>query len=194
MTLAVRRVAPLALAACTLAPALSFAAGVPGPRHVTTLPRPVAVYVGRQLVAAGQRLSNAIRKVRTQVPFTVRTPQYVPAGYRPMQLAITPRQRDVSLGFSTLSYALWRHGRAVTAIGFEVDQAPHAIPVVGDTHVTTVKVGPAPATLHQFKAAHQDIMILTWVDGQGNGYDLVTNAAASHLVPRTIVRIAASLH
>ena len=193
MPLEARRVAPLALVACILAPALSFAAGVPGRQHVTALPRPVAVYVGRQLVAAGQSLSSAIRRVRTQVPFTVRTPRYAPAGYRPMQLAITPRQRDVSLGFSTLSYVLWRHGRAVTAIGFEIDQAPHAIPVVGGTHVTTVKVGSALATLHQFTAAHQDIMILTWVDGHGNGYDLVTNVAVSGLLPHTLARIAASL-
>jgi hypothetical protein len=150
--------------------------------------------VGRQLVAVGQSLSSAIHMVRTQVPFTVRTPRYAPVGYRPTQLAITPRQRDVSLGFSTLSYVLWQHGQAITSRGFEIDQAPHAIPVVGGTRVTTVKIGPALATLHQFKAAHQNIVILTWLDSHGNGYELVTNTAASHLLPRTIARIAASLH
>jgi hypothetical protein len=189
----VRLVAPLAMCACLLAPAPSVAAGVPGHPRATTVPKPVAVYVGRQLVAAGQSLSSAIGKVRTQVPFTVRTPRYVPAGYRPVQLTITPRQRDVSLGFSTLSYVLWRHGQASTSIGFEINQAPHAIPVVGGTRVTTIKIGPAPATLHQFTAAHQDIVILTWLDSQGNGYDLVTNATVSGLLPHTIARIAASL-
>src|SRR5437867_2571553 len=100
MTLAARLVAPIAMAACTLAPAVSCAAAAHGHRRATALPRPIAVYVGRQLVAAGQSPSSAIRKVRTQVPFTIRTPRYLPAGYRLVQLAITPRQRDVSLGFS----------------------------------------------------------------------------------------------
>jgi hypothetical protein len=64
----------------------------------------------------------------------------------------------------------------------------------------TVEIAPVLATLHQFTAAHQDVVILSWLDSQGNSYDLVTNAATSHLLPHmiarlphTIARIAASL-
>ena len=56
-----------------------------------------------------------------------------------------------------------------------------ASPNLGSTRVTTIKIGPTLATLHQFTAARQDIVILAWLDSQGNGYDLVTNAATSHL-------------
>lgn len=162
---------------------------------ITTAPLPVAVYEGRRLVASGQSLTKAIGKVQSKVPFTIGTAHYIPKGYTATQLAVTPAQRDVSRGWSTLSYTqVGRKGVVVaSANGFVIDQSSSAIPVVGGTHVATVVAGALTTTLHEFKTAGHDILILTWVDGAGHGYDIVTDAAISHLSPATLGRIAASV-
>lgn len=195
MTRTVRLLITVALGAVAFGPGLAHASGSSHGNRATTAPKPVAAYVGSRLVASGQSLNNAIGKVRSQVPFTIRTPRYTPKGYFAAQLAVTPRQRDVSHGFSTLSYALAIAGKAstATASGFQIDQSVAAIPYVGGTKVVTTTVGSNAATLHELKAAGHDLLILTWVDSGGTGYDLVTDAAASHLSVSTVRQIAASL-
>jgi hypothetical protein len=155
----------------------------------------VAVYLGRHLVASGLSLHAAIRRVRAQVPFAIKTPRFVPAGYMPVQLALTPRQRGVSGGLSTLTYVLARHGRASPAAsnGFQISQASRAIPFVGGLRVRTATRGRFRATVREFKAPGADIVVLTWTDARGRGYSIVTPAEWSHLSTNTLLRIAASL-
>lgn len=158
-------------------------------------PKPVTVYVGGQVVANGQSLSNGIAKVRRQVPFTIKVPRYVPGGYLPVQLAVTPRQRDVSGGFSTLTYAPVSRskGRFVAARGFQINQASRPLPFVSSTSTITTTIGGNTAMLNEFKAAGTDLLILTWSDAAGNGYTITTDAATSHLTRQTLIRIASSL-
>lgn len=180
--------------AVALAPGLA-AAAAGQPAHHRGTQKPVSVYIGRQLVATGLSVSSAIGKVQAKVAFTIRTPRYTPSGYAAAQLAVTPTQRDISRGWSTLTYLRPQRGSAAASNdGFVIDQSPSAIPVVGGTRVASVVANGLTATLHEFKTAGQDIMILTWVDAAGNGYDIVTDAAHSHLSPATLGRIAASLH
>ena len=195
MTRTTRILAPLALAGIALGPGLAHAA-THGHARGATPPKPVSVYVGSRLVASGQSLSNAIRTVRSKVPFTIRTPRYTPKGYTAAQLSVTPQQRDVSHGYSTLVFAMTsgKTAHVATASGFQIDQSSSAIPFVGGSRVVTTTVGSSPATLHELKAAGHDIMILTWIDSAGRGYDIVTDAVVSHLSFSTLRKIAASLH
>lgn len=194
MTRIARMLAPCALAGVALLPGLAHAA--PSRPHGATTAKPVLVYVGSRLVASGQSLTNAIKRVRSQVPFTIRTPRYTPKGYAAAQLAVTPQQRDVSRGFSTLVYTVTpsKGAHGGTASGFQIDQSAAAIPFVGGRPVVTTTVGSSTATFHELKAASHDIMILTWVDGGGNGYDIISDAASSRLSFGDLRKIAASLH
>lgn len=178
-----------------LAPGVSLAAGARG-AHPAAAPKPIAVYVGSRLLASGQKLDAAVAKVRAQVPFAIKTPRYVPRGYTPVQLSVIPRQRDVSEGRSTLSYAATVRGKnpLVTAsAGFVIDQANGPLPYVRGTRSLTVTVGSSKATLSEFKAGGHDLLILSGTTAQGGGYDVVTDAAVSHITPSTLTRIAASL-
>ena len=49
------------------------------------------------------------------------------------------------------------------------------------------------ATVREFKAPGADIVVLTWVDTRGHGYSIITPAEWSHLSPKTLLHIAASL-
>lgn len=189
-----RLLLPVSLLGLAAAPGLAHAA-TPARAHRAAPPKPVAVYVGRQLVASGQSVKNAIGKVQSKVPFTIRAPRYLPAGYVAAQLSVTPRQRDVSRGWSTLSYVRPQHGGTVMASSnaFVIDQSISAIPVVGGTRVVSTTVGALPATLHEYKVAGHDILFLVWTDSAGSGYDIVTDATSSHLSSSALARIAASL-
>lgn len=194
-----RFAAPLVLVGLVLTAGHAHAASAGSHARTAAPPKPVAVYEGRQVLASGLSLSKAIAKAQSLVPFTIRSPKYTPKGYVPQQLSITPRQRAVSDGFSTLSYVLPAHGKAGTQAtnGFQIDQASKAIPFVGGTHVTQLTFNHITATLHEVKISGQakaDILILTWVDSAGQGYDIATDANTSHLTPSTLARIAASLH
>jgi len=160
-------------------------------------PRPVVVYLGQRLVAAGVNLRVAIRSVHAQVPFAIQAPRFVPAGYVPVELAVTPRQRGVSGGLSTLTYVSVPEGHGHSSVGaadgFQIDQASRAIPFVGRTRAHTVTAGRFTAAFHEFKAAGADIVVLTWVDSKGVGYALTTPAPWSRLSPHSLARIAASL-
>lgn len=165
-------------------------------------PRPVVVYLGRHLMASGLSLRAAIGRARAQVPFAIRTPRFVPPGYVPVQLEVTPRRRGVSGGLSTLTYvgtrAAARHGRSgrmglAAANGFQINQASRAIPFVSGAPARTVTRGRFTATVHEFKAPGVDIIVLTWIDADGYGYGIVTPAQWSHLSMATLLRIAASL-
>ena len=191
-------VALLLAAGLALAPGAAHAvsaAGAGSGHRAPVTPRPVAVYVGRQLVGSGQNVNGAVSAVRSQVPFAIRVPRYAPTGYVPVQLAVTPQQRDVSTGRATLSYALTNHGKAdlTASNAFAIDQGATALAFVGGTRVAAATAGRYPATLHEFRTAGHDLLILTWVDGAGNGYDITTDAATSHLTPAIIGHIAASL-
>lgn len=196
MTFFTRLAAPLLLG-LALAPGQLYAAGATSHPHGVTAPKPVAVYEGRQLIASGLTLPKAIAKARTLVSFTIKSPRYTPTGYVAQQLAVTPKQRDVSDGFTTLSYLQPVKGAGATPStnGFQIDQASKPIPYVGATHVTKLTVNHMAATLYEFKTAGQkaDILILTWVDSAGNGYDIATDAHSSHLSSSVLVRIAVSL-
>ncbi len=157
-------------------------------------PKPVNVYVGGQLVAVGQSVGGGISRVRGQVPFAIKAPAYAPRGYAPVQLAVTPQQRGVSNGFSTLTYAPTTAAKAVvTATGFQINQTADQLPFVRSTGVVTTTVGGAAGLLDEFKAGKTDILILSWSDGAGNGYTVTTDAATSRLSRADLVRIGASL-
>jgi len=161
-------------------------------------PKPVAVYVGRQQVAAGLSVSAAIGRVRVRVPFAIATPRYLPSGYAPVQLAVTPRVRAVSGGLSTLTYVAAPPGSHASTgtsspAGVQINQASRAIAFVGGLPVRTVRRGHFAANLHEYRAPRTDILVLTWVDRKGHGYAVVTVAQWSHLSVDSLTRIAASL-
>ncbi len=168
-------------------------AAKPLPKPLT--PRPVNVYVGAQLVAVGQSVGGGIARVRGQLPFPIKTPAYVPGGYVPLQLAITPQQRGVSNGFSTLTYAPSRHGMKTyaTTSGFQINQTADLLPFVKSTGTVTTTVGGNAGMLNEFKAGKTDILILTWGDAAGNGYTVTTDAATSRLSRADLIHIGASL-
>ena len=166
---------------------------VPTPRPLT--PKPLNVYVGRQLVAVGQSVSGGIVKVRGQVPFAIKAPAYAPAGYAPLQLAVTPQQPGVSNGFSTLTYVPSAHGMKTfsTTSGFQINQTATPLPFVRSTGMVTATVGGSAGTLDEFKAGKTDLLILTWSDRTGAGYAITTDAGASRLTRADLIRIGASL-
>ena len=54
--------------------------------------RPVAVCLGRHLVASELSLHAAIRRVRAQVPFAIKTPRFVPVAYHHVHLVLVCRR------------------------------------------------------------------------------------------------------
>jgi len=167
-------------------------AAKPTPKPLT--PKPVNVYLGSQLVAVGQSVSGGIARVRGQVPFAIKAPSYAPAGYVPVQLAVTPALRGVSNGFSTLTYAPTTRDKTImTTSGFQINQSAMTLPFMRSTSAVTVTVAGSAGTVNEFKAGKTDLLILTWSDGAGAGYTITTDAAASRLSRDTLTRIGASL-
>jgi len=194
---------PLLVVGLSGAPAFANAAGgahthsakVMASKPKPLMPKPVNVYLGSQLVAVGQSVSGGIAMVRGQVPFAIKAPSYTPAGYVPVQLAVTPQLRGVSNGFSTLTYVPSMHGMKTyaTTTGFQINQSASTLPFVRSISAVTATVGSSPATIDEFKAGKTDILILTWTDGAGVGYTVTTDAATSRLSRSDLVRIGASL-
>ncbi len=168
------------------------AAGTGGHRQASPPPSPVYVYVGGQQIASGQSLSRAIAAVRNRVPFTIGSPRYVPARYVAVSLFVTPQQRDVSKGFSTLSYAFSAGKNTYGPAAFGIDQGASPLTFVSGAGVVTTTIGAYNGTLREFRTPGHDLLILSWVEG-ADGYDITTDAAVSHLSAPTLVRIAASL-
>jgi len=168
------------------------AAGTGGHRQASPPPSPVYVYVGGQQIASGQSLSRAIAAVGGRVPFTIQSPGYVPARYIAVSLFVTPRQRDVSKGFSTLSYAFSAGKNTYGPAAFGIDQGASPLAFVSGAGIVTATIGAYNGTLREFRTPGHDLLILSWVEG-ADGYDITTDAAVSHLSAPTLVRIAASL-
>ncbi len=153
---------------------------------------PVRVYVGGQQIASGQSLSGAISAVRSRVPFTIGSPGYVPARYVAVSLFVTPQQRDVSKGFSTLSYAFFAGKNSYGPAAFAIDQGASPLAFVAGSGVVSATIGAYGGTLREFRTPGHDLLILSWTEGT-NGYDITTDAAISHLSAPTLTRIATSL-
>jgi len=169
------------------------AAGTSGRHQASPPSSPVYVYVGGQQIASGQSLSRAIAAVRNRVPFTIGSPRYVPARYVAVSLFVTPQQRDVSKGFSTLSYAFSAGKNSYGPAAFGIDQGASPLAFVSGAGIVTATIGAYNGTLREFRTPGHDLLILSWVEG-ADGYDITTDAAVSHLSAPTLVRIAASLH
>ncbi len=186
--------ATASLAVLSLSPAGPVQAAGAGGRHQASPSpsSPVRVYVGGQQIASGQSLGRAIAAVGGRVPFTIQSPGYVPARYVAVSLFVTPQQRDVSKGFSTLSYAFAAGKNNYGPAAFAIDQAASPLSFVSGAGVVPATIGAYSGTLREFRTPGHDLLILSWVEG-ANGYDIATDAAISHLSAPTLVRIATSL-
>ena len=185
--------ATASLAVLSLTPAgHARAAGASGRRQAASPSSPVRVYVGGQQIAAGLSLSGAIAAVRGRVPFTIQPPGYVPAGYVAVSLFVTPRQRDVSKGFSTVTYAISGGKNSYGPAAFGIDQGASPLSFVSGSGVISATIGAYNGTLREFRTPGHDLLILSWTEGT-NGYDITTDAATSHLSAPVLVRVAASL-
>ncbi len=189
----------LAVAALALpAGPVQAARGGQGAPRRAAVPAPVRVYVGQRLVASGLSLGRAIALVRAQVPFAVLAPRYVPVHYAAVQLAVTPRLRAVSSGFTTLSYAVPSYdGRnGIGAAGFTIDQSATPFTYVAGTGTVSVTVGGDQGIVREFRVPgrpRHDILILSWSD-RGTGYDVTTDRAVSGLSAPTLLHIARTLY
>ncbi len=180
------------LAVLSLSAAGHVQAAGPSGRRQAAPSSPVRVYVGGQQIASGQSLSGAISAVRGRVPFTIGSPGYVPARYVAVSLFVTPQQRDVSKGFSTLSYAFSAGKNSYGPPAFAIDQGASPLAFVAGSGVVSATIGAYSGTLREFRTPGHDLLILSWTEGT-NGYDITTDAAISHLSAPTLTRIATSL-
>ena len=187
------RIAAMCAAASLAVLSLSATGHVRAAGHRgATSSSPVRVYVGGQQIASGLSLGRAIAVVGGRVPFTIQAPGYVPARYVAVSLFVTPQQRDVSKGFSTLSYAFSAGKNSYGPAAFAIDQGASPLAFVAGSGVASVTIGAYSGMLREFRTPGHDLIILSWTEG-ANGYDITTDAAISHLSATTLVRIATSL-
>ncbi len=184
--------ATASLSVLSLSAASHVQAAGPSGRRQASPSSPIRVYVGGQQIASGQSLSRAISAVRGRVPFTIGSPGYVPARYVAVSLFVTPQQRDVSKGFSTLSYAFSAGKNSYGPAAFAIDQGASPLTFVAGSGVVSATIGAYSGTLREFRTPGHDLLILSWTEGT-NGYDITTDAAISHLSTPTLTRIATSL-